>query len=339
MTRLAKLFYVTGSVLFIITFSLAIFYANKMHALGKQEADDPIPSYDYHFMLIPEELDNDYWRLVEKGARDAANLNHILLEYVGPKQSNIDEHLRKLDIAAASKVDGVLTQGYNDEQFSPTINKLVSKGIPVITVDTDAPSSDRRAYIGTDNYYSGFIAGKAMINHTKGNVNVAIITGSFDASHQQLRVKGFKDAIAKEKRIKIVAIEESNITRIRAAEKTNKILSEHPETNAFFGTSALDGIGIAQTVLHLNRQDSMYIMAFDTIDDTLDYINKGIIDATVMQKPYEMGYRAVEMMINLQEGKQVPELNYTETRVIHKEDLPLEPLERIKGSQHDSYPY
>ncbi|MGE8203373.1 sugar-binding protein [Heyndrickxia sp. NPDC080065] len=322
MGRLGKLIYVCGSILFLTAFSLAGYYASKMHELGEPVSDEKIPDYRYHFMLIPEELDNDYWRLVEKGARDAAEENHILLEYVGPKQSNIDEHLRKLNIAAASKVDGVLTQGYNDKQFTPVINYLANKGVPVITVDTDAPSSHRRAYIGTDNYYSGFLAGKALIDDTIGVVNVAIITGSFKAEHQKLRVKGFKDAIAKEKRINIVAIEESNITRIRAAEKAYKILSEHPETNAFYGTSALDGIGIAQSVFRLRRQDSTYIMAFDTIAETLEYIRRGVIDATVVQKPYEMGFNAVEMMIKIQEGKPVPKINYTETRIMHKNDLP-----------------
>lgn len=322
MTGLVKLVYASGLILFLVTLSLAGFYANKMHVLGQQESEGSIPEYRYHFMLIPEEIDNDYWRLVEKGAKAAAEKNHILLEYVGPKQSNIDEHLRKLKIAAASKVDGVLTQGYNDKQFTPVINHLANNGVPVITVDTDAPSSDRRAYIGTDNYYSGFIAGKSLMSDTTGNVNVAIITGSLKAEHQRLRVKGFKDAISKEKRIKVVTIEESNITRIRAAEKAYKILSEHPETNAFYGTSALDGIGIAQTVLRLNRQESTYIMAFDAIEETLGLIRRGVIDATVEQKPYEMGYKAVEMMINVQKGKIIPEINYTETRVVHKDDLP-----------------
>lgn len=321
MTRVAKLFYIVGILLFLITFTLACLYANKMHTLGKQNPSEIMPDYQYHFMLIPEELDNDYWRLVEKGAMAAAKANHILLEYVGPKQSNINEHLRKLQIAAASKVDGVLTQGYNDKQFTPVINHLVNKGVPVITVDTDAPSSQRRAYIGTDNYYSGFLAGTSLIADTKGKINVAIITGSFKAEHQKLRVKGFKDAIANEDRIHVITVEESNITRIRAAEKANKILTEHPETNAFYGTSALDGIGIAQTVVRLNRVQSTYIIAFDTINETLDYIRKGVIDATIVQKPYEMGYKAVEMMIQIQEGKPIPEINNTDTRVIHREDL------------------
>ncbi|MBS4174462.1 sugar-binding protein [Bacillus sp. FJAT-49736] len=301
-----------------------------MNEVSKKTNAGTIPSYKYHFVLVPEEMDNDYWRLVEKGAKAAAKKHHVLLEYKGPKQSNIDEHLKELKIAGASRVDGILTQGYNDQQFSPVINNLENKGIPVITVDTDAPSSNRRAYIGSDNYYSGFIAGKALVADTKGKINVAIITGSFQASHQQLRVKGFKDAIRKEKRVKIIAIEESKITRIRAAEKANKIITEHPETNAFFGTSALDGIGIAQTVEHLNRQDSMYIIAFDTIEDTINDIEKGVIDATVMQKPYEMGYKAVEMMVEIEEGKRTIKINYTETRVIHKSDLPTAIMEQQK---------
>lgn len=73
--------------------------------------------------------------------------------------------------------------------------------------------------------------------------------------------------------------------------------------------------------MRLNRVQSTYIIAFDTINETLDYIRKGVIDATIVQKPYEMGYKAVEMMIQIQEGKTIPEINNTDTRVIHREDL------------------
>ena len=321
MQNISKFLYFLAIFLCVILFSFAFYFAEKMYQLSKQVDDQSIPVYKYHFVLVPEEMDNDYWRLVENGAKSAAEKYGVLLEYIGPKQANVDDHLQKLNIAAATKVDGIMTQGLNDEQYTPMINKLVDKGIPVITVDTDAPHSNRAAYIGTDNYYSGFIAGKALISDTKGKVNVGIITGGFQSSHQQLRVQGFRDAVAIEDRVHIIAIEESKITRINAAEMADKILTEYPETNAFFGTSALDGIGIAEAVTQLDRAGQTYIIAFDTIDGTLDYIKKDIIHATVIQKPYEMGYRAIEMMINIKEGNGVSKINFTETKVIYKNDL------------------
>jgi ribose transport system substrate-binding protein len=317
MSTIERIIFTIGTFLFLFSsaFSIQYFYKIPVYTPDHEE----YPTYKYHLILVPEELDNDYWRLVEKGAKQAAKEKGVFLEYNGPKQANIDEHLRTLEMASASKVDGMITQGLIDEKFTPLINRVSSTGTPVITIDTDAQNSKRVAYIGTDNYYSGFLAGKALAVDTRGKAKVAIITGDLQTNHQQLRVEGFMDAIKDEKEITVLAIEESKITRVRASEKAYKILQEYPDVNAFYGTSALDGIGIAQVIEQYENKP--YIIGFDTLPETVEYIEKGIINATVVQQPFEMGYGAVEMMVDILEGKTVPSLKHTSTVVLRKNDL------------------
>jgi ribose transport system substrate-binding protein len=323
MSRLSISAYILGALLFVVSCSLAVFYGYKVMTHKLPVENKSHQTYNYHFVLVPEELDNEYWRLVESGAKDAAKKYGVLLEYTGPKQANIDDHLKAIEMSAASKVDGILTQGLSDEQFTPLINHVIADGIPVITVDTDAANSLRLAYIGTDNYYAGYLAGKALITDTKGKANVAIITGTFYANHQQQRVKGFKDAVKAEPGIHIIDVQQSEISTVKAAEKANQLLLEHPEINAFYGTSALDGIGIAQVIEKYKKQREVYVIGFDKLPETLDYIRKGTIKATVVQEPYEMGFRAVKMMIDLIEGKTVPPVVHTETRIMRIGDLPV----------------
>jgi ribose transport system substrate-binding protein len=322
MSRFSFVAYVIGTVFFLVSGSLAIFYGYKVVTHKLPVETNTQVKYKYHFVLVPEELDNEYWRVVEQGAKAAAKKYGVMLEYVGPKQANIEDHLKTIEMSAASKVDGILTQGLSDKQFSPLINRVVEKGIPVITVDTDTENSKRKAYIGTDNYYSGYLAGKQLIADTKGNTNVAIITGSFYKNHQQQRVKGFENAVKDEKRIKIVDEEESNISRVRASEKAFQIMKSHPEVNAFFGTSALDGIGIAQVVEKYKKQGQIYILGFDTLPETYNYMRSGTIQATVVQEPYQMGYGAVKMMIDYIEGKNVPSIVHTDTWIMKANNIP-----------------
>jgi ribose transport system substrate-binding protein len=321
MSRFSIVAYISGTLFFLISLSFSIFYGYKVITHDFSMETKALKKYNYHFVLIPEELDNDYWKLVEKGARAAAKEFDVLLEYAGPKQANIEEHLKTIEMSTAAKVDGIITQGLSDEQFTPLINRVVER-IPVITIDTDAANSNRMAYIGTDNYYSGYLAGKELIADTNGIANVAIITGSFYANHQQQRVQGFRDAVKLEKGIKIVAVEESDISRVRAAEKAYQIVKEHPEVNAFYGTSALDGIGIAQVADKFLKSNQVYIIGFDALPETLEYIRQGIISATVVQEPFEMGYGAVKMMIDLIEGKSVLPVVHTDTRIMRAGDLP-----------------
>lgn len=331
MSRLTKAAYGVGVLFFLLSCAFSVFYGYKVVSHDLPAEGTTVEKYHYHFVLVPEELDNDYWRLVEEGAQKAAVEHGVLLEYAGPKQANIEEHLKTIEMSMASKVDGIITQGLSDEQFTPLINRVVEK-LPVITIDTDAANSNRIAYIGTDNYYSGFLAGKALIKDTNGQANVAIITGNFYANHQQQRVQGFRDAVESEEGITILTVEESEISRVRAAEKAYQIVTEYPEVNAFYGTSALDAIGIAQVVEKFREHDQVYIIGFDTLPETLKYITKGTIKATVVQEPFEMGYEAVVMMIDLIEGKKVPPVNHTNTRIMREEDLPE--IHRVIGEEY-----
>ncbi|MFG6117940.1 sugar-binding protein [Thalassobacillus sp. B23F22_16] len=328
---MTRLFYGAAFIMFVTVFSVFLYFSIKAFSINPDTVTQAYSYPRHHIVLIPEEINNDYWRLVEKGARDAARDFGIALEYTGPKQADQEEHLKSINMAAAAKVDGILTQGLSEEQFTPLINKVVQKGIPVMTVDTDAAKSDRISYIGTDNYYAGILAGKALLADTEGEIKVGIITGKFDTNHQKLRVQGFKDAIREQNRVEIIAIEASQITRIQAAEKTYKILQEHPEINAFYGTSALDALGISEVLEYMGKSQETYVIGFDILPETLELLEAGKIEATVIQQPYEMGYKSIEAMVQVLEGKAVDSINHTETRVIRQGDLPLNRNEMIEA--------
>ncbi|MCP8970033.1 sugar-binding protein [Ectobacillus ponti] len=312
--------YTLGVIVFLVSCTLSIFYGYQVMNHKAPSAKEEKKTYQYHVVLIPEELDNEYWRVVEEGAKAAAEKYGVLLEYTGPRQADLQEHLKAIQISAAARVDGILTQGLNDEQFTPLINRIV-KTIPVITVDTDAAGSNRISYVGTDNYHAGYLAGQALLADTKGPVAVGIVTGNFYANHQLQRVQGFRDAIRGEERVRIVDLQQSGISRVKAAEIAYAMLQNHPDINAFYGTSALDGIGIAQVVEKYKKQKQPYIIGFDTLPETLAYINRGMIQATVVQEPYEMGYRSIEMMVDVLNGKTIPSVVHTDTRILRQKGL------------------
>ncbi|SFD92933.1 sugar-binding protein [Fictibacillus sp. KU28468] len=304
---------------------IAIFFLNAGYMLffGRETfqvkpSAAQTPKYLYHFVLISEEIDNEYWRLVEKGAKTEADKRHIHLDYLGPKQANNEEQLTLIDKAIAGKVDGIMTQGLSNEKFNYLVNKSVQKGIPLLTVDTDAPDSERQVYVGSDNYRAGKLAGEELVKNTQGKQKVGIVTGRLDASNQKLRVKGFEDVLAKHKRIQVAGIEESNITKSGALQATYELLKNDPDITAFFGTSALDGIGISQVTSQYQSKNKPFIISFDTLPETMTLIRTEQINATVGQYPYQMGEKAVRTLLSVKKGKLPQPLQYTKTDIIKK---------------------
>lgn len=313
------LLYTVSGVLFGISLLGMLIYGYKAFYIEAKKVDSP--DYTYHFALIAEEIENDYWRLIEQGAKKAAAKHNIFLEYVAPPKADNERMLKLLDRMISAKVDGIITQGVEGERFADLVHKGIERGIPIITIDTDVESSERIVYVGTDNFYAGQLAGKTIIENTTGEQYVGIITGRFDAINQQERIQGFKTVVEPIERIHIVDIKESNITEIGATQATYSLLKQHPSITALIGTSALDGIGMVEGVNGIAPNKDIYIAAFDVLPSTLELIRENKIDVTIAQYPKEMGYKSVGVMLTLQTEELLENEIYTETRILEKKDL------------------
>ncbi|AIF44578.1 sugar-binding protein [Virgibacillus sp. SK37] len=318
-----KLFiYCISILLFVGSISAMLFFGYKTFYIVPDTSK--AENYSYHFALVAEETENNYWRLVEKGAKRAAAEKDIYLEYIAPSKADNDQLLKLFDRMIAAKVDGIIVQGIEGERFVDLVHKGVERNIPVITIDTDVPS-ERKAYVGTDNFYAGQLAGRYIIENTKGEQHVGVIVGRFEAINQQERLAGFKDAIKAHPRIQIAKIKESNITEIGATQATYVMMKQHPEINALLGLSALDGLGMVEGIQQIFPTKDVLITSFDILPETMKLIREGKIDATIAQYPEEMGSMAVDVLIDLQNRDLVDNKIYTKTEIIEKADLQVKP--------------
>ncbi|GGJ57106.1 ribose transport system substrate-binding protein [Anoxybacillus voinovskiensis] len=276
-----------------------------------------------HFVLISQEFDNPYWRKVEQGAKEAAKQYHVNVEYIGPLRTSMDEQMKLLEKAIASGVDGIIVQSLNDARFTPLINKAMARNIPVITIDTDAPKSHRLAYVGTNNFEAGQLLGKAVASRVAGKNKIGVIIGSETSANQQLRLQGFQSIITQHPELSITVVSASNISRIQASIQAEKMLLTHPDITVMVGTSALDAIGILMATKNLDRRD-VKIFGFDDVEETLEAIKQRKIVATVIQKPYDMGFSAVKLMVEHLAGKPIANEYFTATEIVDATNIEQE---------------
>lgn len=271
-------------------------------AATEEAADDTLAREDMHFTLVSPLIGHDYWVTVEDGMK-AANADYgVDTQYVGPAEINIDEQIKAVETAIATGSNGIITMALDPAAFEPVIKQATDAGIPVILIDTDAPDSTRDYYAGTSNYASGVEAGQAMIEATGGEANIGIITGAINAANLNERIDGFMDAIADEPGMTVLVTEPSDTDLLKATEKAQSMIQTYPEMNAFFGVSATDVQGAAKVVIEQGLEDSFSLVGFDDLEDTLNYVRDGVVDATIVQQPYQMGYLGVELLVQILEG-------------------------------------
>lgn len=310
---------------FLIGYSIDYFQLNLLEAnsLLKESTSQP----EYHFIVIAQNTDDSYWQAVKEGCLDAAHVSNAAVEFNGPRFTNMDEQVKYLKMAIASRVDGIVTHVLDEEVFTPLIDEAADAGIPVITIDTDAKNSKRKAFIGTNTYNLGSESGKLVLESKGDEANIAIIINSFTGTSenvsQNLRVAGFKDALKNAPLAVIRTIQTSGTGLFSAEEVTRQILYNHPEIDTIVYTSAKDSISAAQIIVDLNKVGLVTIIAYGDVPEILRYIEKGVIYGTVTANPYEMGYESICSLIELKKNMMTSSYVDTGAKVITSSNLEI----------------
>jgi ribose transport system substrate-binding protein len=182
------------------------------------------------------------------------------------------------------------------------IDKAAAAGIPVITMDSDAPDSKRLFFIGTNNYQAGVTGGERLVRELKGKGNVVVFTMPSQPNLQD-RLRGYKNAIEASPGIKITrVIDIQGDPRITFDTTTEIIGKEKDKVDAFVCLEAQSGKEVAGLLERYNVKGKV-VMAMDTDPETLDWIQKGVIAATIAQKPYTMAYVGMQMLDTLYHHK------------------------------------
>lgn len=307
---------------FLITYSLGYFQIN----LTQAKADNKVAQKaEYHFAVILQNTDDSFWQSVKEGCSEAAKTLHAAVEFNAPRFTNLDEQLKYLNIAIASRVDGIITHVLDGERFTALIDKAYEANIPVITIEDDAKNSKRMAYVGTNTYNLGVESGKLVLQSTGYYANVAVILNNYIVGSenvpQNLRVAGLKDALKDTPSVNILTVQSSSTGFLSAEEVTRKILNQYPGVNTIVCTNAKDTISVAQIIVDLNKVGQINIIGYDDSPEILRYIEKGVIFGTVVANPYEIGYESIRSMVEIKKNRMTSSYVDTGAKVVTKANL------------------
>lgn len=257
---------------------------------------------DEYFVLVSANLQVSYWKTAGSGFSNAAAQMKVRSDFTGPQNYDPKAERDALDQAVQKKATGILLGVTDPALLKDSIDKAVAAGVPVITIDSDAPSSKRLFFIGTNNYQAGFTGGQRLAQELKGKGNVVVFTMP-DQSNLQDRLRGYKDALARTPEIKITRVVDiQGDPRIAFDTATQIVGKERDKVNAFVCLEAQSGKEVA-SVLNSYHVTGKVVIAMDTDQETLDWIKKGVIAATIAQKPYTMAFVGMQMLDNLYHHK------------------------------------
>ena len=250
---------------------------------------------------------SDFWVIARKGTeKAAAEIPNIEVEFRIPSDGTAAEQQRIIDDLLAKGIHGIAISPVDPANQTGMLNRASAQTL-VVTQDSDAPNSDRACYIGTDNIADGRQAGELVKEALPQGGNIMVFVGILDAANAQQRLQGLREAL-EGSNVKILDVRTDNTDRVRAKSNAADTLVNNADIAGMVGLWSYNGPAILAAVKEANKTDKVKIIAFDEEDATLEGIREGSIYATVVQQPYEFGYRSMALMAKFLDGdkSQIP---------------------------------
>lgn len=133
-----------------------------------------------------------------------------------------------------------------------------------------------------------------MVRLTDGMAKIGYICSSFSAQNEAEVLRAFEDAIS-DYNMDIIAVGEGWSDPERAAGAVEAMLAECPEITAIFCTGGYNVTGAAR-VKKMQGLNSLILVGFDDVEENLAFVREGVIDALLVQLPYQMGYQGVHLL-------------------------------------------
>ena len=240
-----------------------------------------------------------YWSNVEKGVAAAARdlgLEGDQVVFFVPPTEDLAKQIETMETYIAQGVTGIAIAPADPIALEPVMQKAYDAGIIVTTLDTPpVDDSVSLVYIGTDNFAAGWTAGTVMKILLPEGGAVGIGRGSDTALNALQRTQGFLDSIAGTNIETLEPVNDKEYAAL-ALELANSVLSSNPDLAGAFGVYAYNGPAWATAIRETGRVDQTRLVCFDATTDIINGIKEGVIDATIAQREYDMGYKSVQFI-------------------------------------------
>jgi ribose transport system substrate-binding protein len=283
---------------------------------------------------------NDFWILSMEGVEQAAKDFNIQTLYLTPPNGSAAEQISMVKDLLAKGTNGIAISVIDPRGMTPFLNEVAEKTL-LITYDSDAPDSNRICYIGTNNYSAGRTMGKLVEEVIPEGGKLMLQVGKLDALNAVERRQGIIDelrglpvpskyTVSPPGRVEcgkwiILDTRSDNGDLERAKQNAKNALISNPDIKVFVGLWAYEGPMILRAVKGARMLGKVKILAFDQLWDTLQGITDGYIYATVVQDPYNFGYRSMELLnaVSIGDRSQIPASKtiYIPERVINKDNV------------------
>lgn len=276
--------------------------------------------YTENFILIKKESNNYYWDAIEKSIVENSENDKSAIEILDESKTNLISQNELLELAIISKPDGIIISGFDSQAMETNLIDASEQEIPIVFINDEGTNTLRNAYVGPNNYQRGQMAIQELVRDNNKEHNVLIID-EYGPDESNLVIDGMISEINNHRNVNLTMIETSSDYRFDLSNDIRKVISQNPEINVIIGTSIYHGSSIAKSIIEMNKVGDIEVIAFDSSIETLNYIKRGVIKATLFTDGETIGKEAINTLKTIVSDDFSLDVYYVPTVIVNKDNI------------------
>jgi ribose transport system substrate-binding protein len=249
---------------------------------------------------------DEHWLKVKAGTEDKAKeLGNVDLYFNAP-QGKVDANaqLQLVEDAITKKMDVILLAPLNRDALVPGVEKAKAAGIKVVIIDSAIGTANYDAFLSTDNGAAARLAADELAKLINQQGKIAIVNAQAGSGTTMIRENDFKDQMQKKyPNVSIVGVQYSDGDKTKALNIATDFMTANPDLAGFYAANEGSTVGTGNAIEQARKTGTVKFVGFDWSADTKALIEKGVLQATMVQNPYQMGYLGVQAAVDLATGK------------------------------------
>ena len=294
----------------------------------------------YKVSVILKTLAAEYWQYVKSGAEDYASehSDKVTVEVKGPSSETAFDEMQNMietDLSSGS-YDGIVISPLQ----SDTAAQLVSgTKLPIVAIDTNFTAQEVKSFVGTGNEAAAKKGGEAAVEAAKAagwtDIKCIEIAGVQGDQTNTARMNGYKAGVEEAGGTFLSdEVQYADATADRATTAMEAIMQTHPEGIAIICANNDDmAMAAARAAQGHDAYKNTIFLGFNGDRAACEAILAGQMTMSVAQMAYEMGYKAVETMVQVLDGETVDEFVDSGSDVVTPDNA-QERLDTLKTQIH-----
>jgi len=253
----------------------------------------------YNFLFVLPDTDNEFIEALSKQIAEQSRDQFIertrmKIQRVAPFDPQ--EIVEILDAVDGQSVDGVAVFGPETPSVRDAVKRVRDKGVPVVALVSDLPSSDRDHFVGIDNVSAGRTAAQLMGRYVHRKGKVLVLTGSRLARDHLERRQGFDLVIGEDfPHLEVVASVEGRDDPELIYKMMPEIFETYPDLVGIY-SSAAGNAGLIQFLSDSKISKDLVIIAHELTPLSRDALSRGTFDALISQDSGHLVRSAVRLL-------------------------------------------